>query len=414
MSRRQSDIGSSGRRDAEYPGPWRPIRLVQLDVDAPGADADVGADDGSRVWVEVIDRGSVVGLVESDGEQSASSLRALIDAEVDDARAGDAPARVPDDQLPTATVVIPTICKNPAQLQRTVDALLAMDHPDFEIIVVDNRGGGPPLPPFAGGDRVRVVNEPVRGISSARNRGTSVATGEIVAFTDDDAVVDAGWLRALGTRFATSPEVDAVGGLVLPLELDTEAQLWFEEFYGGFSRSFRPEIVSVARPDGADALFPYAPGRFGAGCNLAFRRATLQRMGGFDVSLGVGTPAKGGEDLAMSIRLITAGGTIAFEPAALVRHSHRATKREFMRQVVNYGTGLAAMYTSIVVSDPHHLAAIARRVPAGARLLLRPRGERSRSRAPSYPRRTLAYQLAGMAYGPIAYARSAVRARGAR
>jgi cellulose synthase/poly-beta-1,6-N-acetylglucosamine synthase-like glycosyltransferase len=387
---------------------------VQYDVDAPPDSGPLDGGEFDRVWLEVVKHGRVIGLLEPDTDCGALSAADL--AEIDGLRSSiDAmpDERLADERLARASVVIPTICTDPAQLARTVRSLLAMDYPAFDVVVVDNRSdsSASPLPELPGGDRVSVVREPRPGISAARNRGVEVATGDFIAFTDDDAVVDPGWLHALGTRFAQDPPVDAIGGLVLPLELDTEAQLWFEEFYGGFSRSFRPETLSVERTSGTDALFPYAPGRFGAGCNMAFRRSALERMGGFDTALGVGTPAKGGEDLAMFAGFLVAGGTMAFEPAAIVRHSHRRTKGAFLRQVRNYGTGLTAMYTSMIVHDPRHLAAMLRRVPAGLRLLARPRGERSPSRSPAYPRRTLAYQVLGMAYGPLAYARSAMRAR---
>jgi O-antigen biosynthesis protein len=214
--------------------------------------------------------------------------------------------------------------------------------------------------------------------------------------------VDPGWLRALVSRFVREPEVEALGGLVLPSELDTEAQLWFEEYYGGFSQSFRRSTVSLAHLED-DPLFPYAPGRFGAGCNMAFRRATLDSLGGFDATLGTGTPSKGGEDLAAFIRLINRGGTMGFEPTALVRHTHRRSKKEFLTQVRDYGTGLTAMFTSLVLRNPATLLELLGRVPAGLRLLyLRGHG-RAPSKAPTYPRRALAWQLVGMAMGPIAF-----------
>jgi hypothetical protein len=139
---------------------------------------------------------------------------------------------------------------------------------------------------------------------------------------------------------------------------------------------------------------------------MAFRRSTLERMGGFNTSLGTGTPARGGEDLAMFVGVLLQGGTLAFEPAALVRHSHRRTEAEFMSQVFGYGVGLMAMYTALIVSEPRHLVEMLRRIPAGVRLLTRPAQSRSPSLTPSYPRRARVRQLLGMAYGPLAYLRS--------
>jgi GT2 family glycosyltransferase len=410
---------SNSERDGTLTGSpsWRPVTLIQVDVDNLPSGVAEDATPGDRVWIEATKHGQVLGIIEAraGGEGlSASVLRELVGifsgVELSDYR------DTPDDALPKASVVVPTICQDPIQLTRTVAALLAMNYPNFEIIVVDNRAGrgNTIFPDLPGGAQVTVVEEPVPGISAARNRGSTCATGDFVAFTDDDAVVDQDWLRALGARFVTEPEVDAIGGLVLPLELDTAPQLWFEEFYGGFSRSFQPETVSIERMRGQDPLFPYAPGRLDAGCNMAFRRSTLQQMGGFNISLGTGTLARGGEDLASLVELLLSGGTLAFEPAALVRHSHRKTEREFMKQVFGYGTGLTAMYTALVVRHPAQIFALLRRIPAGLSLLTRPSEQRSPSRTPSYPGRTLFQQVLGMAYGPIAYARSVNRTRQAK
>lgn len=386
---------------------WEPIPLVRVDVDSahsvPG-----GSRVGQRVWIEVVRKGQVVGIVES--RSGAAGLSDVSVAELAATFPDDPspPPEVPDGALPRASVVVPTVCGDPDALARTIDSLLALDYPDFEVVVVDNRRQrSEPLPLLLRDPRVRTTQEPVRGISAARNRGVRSSEGEFVAFTDDDAVVEPNWLRAFGTRFVLDAEVGGIGGLVLPRELETEAQLWFEEFYGGFTRSFHAETLSLERRPDGDALFPYAPARFGAGCNMAFRRRALERVGGFITALGTGTPAKGGEDLAMFIELVTSGATIAFDPAAVVRHSHRRTEVEFLRQVFAYGTGLTAMFTAIVTRDQRHIGSLIRRVPAGFGLLMRPRTQRSPSRRPSYPRRALAYQALGMAVGPLAYARSA-------
>jgi GT2 family glycosyltransferase len=410
MPKRRTDRGAP-RRDAAT---WHPIRVVRVDVDARVVEGTELGAPGDRLWVEAVRAGQVVGLVETRVQAAGATERLLDDVAVvlgADPPDADGPT-VAEEALASATVVVPTILRRPDQLAATIGSLEAMDYPDFEIVVVDNRPGPDAGAPLAFDDhpRVRVVREPVAGISAARNRGVAASTAALVAFTDDDAVVDAGWLRALGERFAREPEVDALGGLVLPRELDTEPQLWFEEYYGGFSQSFHRSTVSLSRTTG-DPLFPYAPGRFGAGCNMAFRRTVLERLGGFDPTLGTGTPARGGEDLAMFIGLIRRGGTMGFEPSAVVRHSHRRSEAEFLAQVRSYGVGLAAMYTSLVVRDPSTVLELARRVPAGIRLLARPGNGRAPSELPSYPRRALAWQLAGMALGPLAYARSWSRAR---
>ncbi len=387
------------------------VTIVQYDVGKEAEFAAPGVRAGDRLWVEVVKGGRVVGVVELTAEANGL-LPPTVVRLVDEFENVEYPSKtgVPDQSLPRATVVVPTIYRRTDELTRTVQTLLDQDYPDFEIVVVDNRpdGDGPPITEFLGTPQVRVVIERSPGISRARNRGVAESTGGFVAFTDDDAVVDSHWLRAMGERYVLDEEVGAVSGLVLPLELATAPQLWFEEFYGGFSRSFSPQVMKLgAHID--DGLFPYAPGSFGVGCNMSFRRSTLQRLGGFNSALGTGTPAKGGEDLAMFLSLIFANGTIVFEPSAVVRHEHRRTRRAFLDQVFDYGTGLTAMYTALILDDPRHLVEMVRRIPAGLRLLTRPRAQRSPSRTPSYPRSALVVQALGMAYGPLAYARSAVR-----
>lgn len=396
---------------------WRPIPLLQVDVDTLVSSDLSQIEPGERVWLEVTRQGNVVGLLDvraSDEGLTNAMLQGLLSPfKKAKPRIFES---VADEKLLSASVVVPTLNHNPAELSRLVESLIALDYPEFEIIVVDNRSDAErdPIPAFPGGQKVRVVHEPQRGVSAARNLGIAVAAGDILAFTDDDAIVDRNWLRAIGTLFMLDPEVEGIGGLVLPMVLATPPQLWFEEFYGGFSPSFQFEKLSIERLKGVDKMFPYAPGRYGAGCNAAYRRSTLQRLRGFDVAIGGGTLARGGEDVALAIELVVTGGTFAYEPAALVRHTHRRTEREFMQQALNYGVGLTAMYSAMIVRDPRHLTSLIRRIPVGFQHLIRSPEDRSPSSTPSYPPRTILYQMLGMIYGPIGYARSLLRIRRAR
>ena len=101
---------------------------------------------------------------------------------------------------------------------------------------------------------------------------------------------------------------------------DTPAQELFEELGGHCpGRGCRPGRFLRRGPQ--SPLYPRPP--FGVGANMAFRRAALARIGGFDTALGAGTPTCAGEDtLALSL-LLLGGYRIAYEPAALMRHHHR-------------------------------------------------------------------------------------------
>jgi len=316
------------------------------------------------------------------------------------------PAALPAD-LPSVAVVVCTL-RRPQALRRALQSLAAVPAPDFEVVVVDNAGGDPATRDVVeaagfGAGRIRLVQEPRRGLSRARNAGLAAVTADVVAFTDDDVVVDPGWVGALAVHFRDAP-VHGVTGLTLPVELETPAQVWFEEF-GGFSRGFKRQRYDPPALR-TSTLYPYTPGRFGSGANMAFRRTALLAAGGFDVALGAGTPARGGEDLDMFLTVLLAGGTLVYEPAALAWHQHRREHDELVRQVRDYGTGLTAMLTKRMLNGPAERRALARRVRGGLRHLLSSSSEKNMYKGPGFPSALTRWERAGMVVGPVAYARS--------
>ena len=239
-----------------------------------------------------------------------------------------------------------------SDLRICLDGLLALDYPALDLVVIDN------APATDATERlvrdhypaVRYVREPRPGLDWARNRAILECRGEILAYTDDDVVVDPHWVAALVDVFAADDEVMAVTGLVIPHELETDAQRLFET-YGGFGRGFERRWYR------APAGRPVAPihggsGKFGTGANMAFRRRLFDRIGGFDPALDVGTVTNGGGDLEMFFRVLKTGHTLVYEPAALVRHRHRRTWPQLRTQVANNGIG----FYSYLVRSAHAYA----------------------------------------------------------
>lgn len=315
------------------------------------------------------------------------------------------PPPAPPADLPAVTVAVCTRDR-PAELADCLDALGRLDYPRLELLVVDNAPSDSAAAVVVSAHRgVRYVREARPGLAWARNRAIAEAGGEILAFTDDDVIVDRAWVRALAAAFASDPAVAAVTGRVAPYELETEAQRLFER-YRGFGRGTAPRRVPgsprrAARRHGA-------AGAYGTGANMAFRREVFAAVGPFDPALGAGTAAQGGEDLEMFFRLLKAGYTLAYEPAALVWHRHRRTPAELERQIRGHGISFGAYLARTAAVYPDEAWGLARLgLRWIAKLLYRTLVPRGR---PAAPLRRLAWaELRGVLAGPAAY-RTARRA----
>jgi hypothetical protein len=120
----------------------------------------------------------------------------------------------------------------------------------------------------------------------------------------------------------------------------------------------------------------------------------------------VGTPTHGGEDLAMLIELVATGHRVAYEPSAIVHHTHRATLEDLERQIHGYGVGFTAMLTAIALRDPRHVAGLAAVLPAWVRSLRNPASPKRNHRSEDYPTGLGRTELRGMLAGPLAYLRA--------
>jgi len=305
--------------------------------------------------------------------------------------------------LPPISVVICTRDRA-EQLKCCLQALMALDYPDYEIIVVDNASRSDATSRLVARLPVCYVREERPGLDWARNRGIAEAHHDIVAFTDDDARPDRGWLRAIAHAFA-EPEVMAVTGLVAPAELETGAQIRFELIYGGMGRGFRRRTIRRGTLAARDLLWASS---FGVGANMAFRRDLFAAIGPFDVALDVGTPSGGGGDNEMFHRLVARGHTLCYEPAALVWHTHRRDAASLRQLVYNNGRSFGAYLLTCARNrtvSRFSILRFAAREWLGWWLLRRLR------RAGRLPRRFVAIELIGALLSPLAYRAAQTRAR---
>jgi O-antigen biosynthesis protein len=320
-----------------------PLCVQTLDV-ARSADIE-GIDPRYRGAYVVLERdGVVIDLIAApvrNGRVSAGEvLRAHIRRGCPE-QFGLSPAETPDDP-PTITIAVCTRDRT-AELVDCLESLSRIDYPAVEILVVDNAPSDDATCRLISlyYPRIRYTCEPKPGLDRARNRAVVEATGEIIVFTDDDVVVAPDWLKGIVQAFEDHPEASCVTGLVLPYELETPAQLFFE-LNGSFCRGFEQRKYTGPH-HGTRRNAHLGPGIFGTGANMAFRRDVFDEVGLFDPALDVGTPTHGGGDIEMFGRVLEEGHTLVYEPRALVWHRHRRDLVELHRQFFGWGASYAVL-----------------------------------------------------------------------
>lgn len=205
-------------------------------------------------------------------------------------------------------------------IRDTMEGLMALDYPRYEVIVV-NDGSTDNLLEIVNGYEVRVISTENCGLSNARNTALHAAQGEIVAYIDDDAYPDAQWLRYLASAFLTSSHA-GIGGPNLPPGDDGLIADCVANAPGG------PVHVLTT-----DELAEHIPG-----CNMAFRKSVLLEVDGFDPIYRAA-----GDDVDLCWRVQDAGHTIGFHAAAFVWHHRRNSVKMYWRQQKGYGKAEALL-----------------------------------------------------------------------
>lgn len=237
----------------------------------------------------------------------------------------------------SATVVVPT--RNRGELiAETLQSLLRLENPDCRIVVVDQstdeRTARAVEAVAAGDPRVHLEATDTVGSSAARNLGAAVAGTDIVAYTDDDCIVEPTWLTAILREFE-NPQIAAVYGRLIPYE---------------FTSRDGTEVGFKAAEVRAEYRGRTPPWYIGHGGNMAFRRRELIDAGGFDPLLGAGGVFGACEDPDIAYRLLAMGKKVAYSAAALGYHKHWKDWPAQRRMERAYGVGAGAQFAKYVRS----------------------------------------------------------------
>lgn len=283
-------------------------------------------------------------------------------------------------------------------LKDCLDALTKLPDKGQEVIVVDNAPSTTDTKNLvAQYPSVRYILEERKGLDIARNRAIVEASNDIVAFTDDDALVDANWLGMIVRHFE-EPLVMCVTGMTMPLELETEAQEAFES-YSPFGKGFAKKRFSISENG------PLNVGHIGAGANMAIRKSYITETGLFDETLDSGTPTQSGGDHEFFARILLAGYHIIYDPEILSWHRHRRSWEEAKKAMYGYGVGVYAFWTRLLLVEKQYsilrfpkVWLLNHQLPNFYKWFLNPNK--------NYPLSFILAELQGCLRGPFAYFKS--------
>ncbi len=227
----------------------------------------------------------------------------------------------------------------PDKLRLCLTGVSQLLYPTFEVIVVADPDGVEVADAWF--DQIKVVPFDDANISAARNAGIAQAAGDIIAFIDDDAVPEPTWLAYLVSPFADQ-RVNAAGGFVRGR--NGISFQWKARDVRQDALSY-PLDLDEERPT---VLTPYPGlGVKTEGTNMAFRRDTLARIGGFDPAFRFYL-----DDTDLNMRLASFGGQTAIVPLAQVHHGYAASDR---RQIDRVPLDLTQIAASLIVYLRKHL-----------------------------------------------------------
>jgi O-antigen biosynthesis protein len=234
----------------------------------------------------------------------------------------DAFAQVPfprDLEWPRISVIICS-CNGARTLRDCFDGVSGLAYPNFEVIVVDD-GSNDGTASIAAEYGFQVISTKRQGLGGARNTGLRAATGDIVAYLDDDAYPDADWLSHLAAAFLRTPHA-AIGGPNIAPAGDGPVAASVASAPGGPVHVLRSDVEAEHIP----------------GCNAAFRKDSLEAIDGFDTRFRVA-----GDDVDVCWTLEERGSTVGFSPPAVVWHHRRNSIRAYWRQQCGYGEAEALL-----------------------------------------------------------------------
>jgi glycosyltransferase involved in cell wall biosynthesis len=226
------------------------------------------------------------------------------------------------------------------RLEQTLNSLQQMTVPfdlPWELIIVDNNSSDNTkkvIDNFINKSslKIKYVFERNQGLSHARNMGIQEASGNIIAFTDDDCIVDRYWITSISKEFHADESIVGIGGRVLL-----------------YNKMDRPISIRISEEratiSSTDRIF-----KLMIGCNMAIARPVFDEIGLFDTDFGAGTRFASTEDLDFLYRVYKRGLKLIYSPDVLIYHNHgRRNEAQIRSLIKGYAVGRGAFYCKYIL-----------------------------------------------------------------
>jgi GT2 family glycosyltransferase len=229
----------------------------------------------------------------------------------------------------TFSVIVPTYNRLD-QLRKALEGLFAQQYPVKEIIVVNDGstdGTGEYLSQLHAQGKILHVQQSNQGPARARNLGLSLASGDLIAFTDDDCIPPPDWLLRYSKRFDERPELAGAGG---PCRTGDPSNSYAE------ANDMMANVFKESLNGNSVPAMPFLTSN-----NSAYRKKALERAGGFDPRFRVGA-----EERDLNHRLAQAGEKLEYDPSIVMDHYHRAKGFRFLKHQFTLGKGSFLYYAA--------------------------------------------------------------------
>jgi len=240
------------------------------------------------------------------------------------------------------SVVICTL-NRAAYLKKAIKSLLnqTISKKEYEIIIIDSDSIDDTkavVESFCKYGNIHYISEPKMGLSAARNVGIENASGDIVAFMDDDAMADESWLKEIINTFTKVKPTPAACGGKVELHWEFPRPNWLSESLLHFLGEF---------DYGDEAFFVKTPDKFLGGLNMAFHKDTFKRIGLFNVELGrIGGKLLSYDEIEFFHRMLNKNLKMYYNPKIIVTHhvtKERLEKKWHYQRFYYEGVSVALM-----------------------------------------------------------------------